>query len=94
MIIRITLPNGHATVNLQAVADSVGVKIKDLDRRGHTCYFVDYPIPRYRKLCKLILQYGGEEAIGKADAFLNKCSNKKAKEVWNDEKQRSALARR
>lgn len=86
MIIQIRLPNGRAAINLQAVVESVGAKNKGEVR--------SYSIPKYRKLCKLILQYGSEETFGDTDAFLNKCSNKKAKEVWNSEKQRSALARR
>ena len=89
MIIQISLPNGHATFNLQAIVDPTGLYAGGWSGPVRaTSYFVDYTVAKYRKLCKLILQYADEETIYRTDVYLSKCRNAKAKEVWSSERKK------
>ena len=56
------------TIDLVTLSTLAGRRVPDPDIYGR--YIVDYPLPRARKLIKLILEYGTDEDFRKCeDAF-------------------------
>lgn len=49
---------------------------------------VDYTLPKAKKLMRLILTEGGDEAIKDADLFFRHTKNTKLKEAWINESKR------
>ena len=67
----------NMTIDLRAVANYAGQRIKD--EYGGT-YHVGYPIPKARKLMKLILDHGTPEDICACYTYFKK--NKKLYDAW------------
>lgn len=66
-------------IDLKAVADQAGKRVKDEYNGG---MFVDYPVPRAKKLLKLILEYGSEEDLQACDKYL--AINQKLYSWWKE----------
>lgn len=66
----------HMTIDLRALSDLAGKRMED-NYNGGT--FVDFPLPRAKKLLKLIREYGTQEDFGKVERNLK---NKKLLNYW------------
>lgn len=67
----------NMTIDLRAVANYAGQRIKD---EYDGTYYVEYPIPKARKLMKLILDHGTTEDIRACETYFKK--NKKLYDAW------------
>ena len=64
-------------LDLREIADRSGRRVKD-NYNGGT--FVSYPLPRAKRLMKLIAEYGKEEDFEKCDKYFSQ--NKKLLKYW------------
>lgn len=66
------------TIDLKRLSEQAGKRAKDLYNGGS---FVDFPIPRAKKLLKLIREYGTQEDFKKVERFVE---NKKLAAYWKE----------
>ena len=64
------------TIDIRTLSDLAGKRVEDKYNGGT---FVDMPLPRAKKLLKLIREYGTEEDFGKVERNLK---NKKLLQYW------------
>jgi hypothetical protein len=83
IIIRETKPwignTWSMTIDIKALAEEAGKRHTDLYEGRNV---VDYPIPRAKKLLKLIRQYGDPEDFGRVGELLK--TNKRLSKYWNE----------
>lgn len=65
------------TIDLKELAESAGKRLRDGYNGGS---YVEYPIPRAKKLLKLIREYGTDADFMKCDEYLK--TNKKLYSYW------------
>lgn len=65
------------TIDVKAIASFAGKRERDL---YDGTWYTEYPIPRAKKLIKLILNHGTEEDIQVCEKYFKK--NKKLYDVW------------
>lgn len=66
-------------IDLQAIADNAGRRVQDNYNGG---FYGDYPIPRAKKLLKLIKEYGSDEDLEKVGKYMK--SNARLAKYWSD----------
>lgn len=59
-------------VNLTQMCKDAGKKVKDWDcEKRCDYYYVDYPIPRFKKVLKLMCKYAAEDTLGEVQKYLD-----------------------
>lgn len=69
------------TFDLEAIEQSCGVKIKDVDTNT---WYVDLSIPQTKKIFKFIYQHADDNQIAEVDEFMINSKNKKMVKAWLD----------
>lgn len=81
MIIRVKIPYGHISVDLDVLIAQTGTVIKTTEYdRTYQC--TAFKLPQARKLCQLIIRYGDEETLRKTNDAIRECKNEKLRKIW------------
>ncbi|MBR4550456.1 MAG: hypothetical protein IKO83_11160 [Oscillospiraceae bacterium] len=86
MIAHMCLPCGSGVVDLEDLARSTGLRVKN-KYTGEVMTSVG--AKQCRKLLRLVLRYADGHDLKDADEYLRRCGNKKVMEIWEDECERA-----
>ena len=77
MIIRVKIPYGHISVDLDVLIAQTGTVYDRKYRR------IAFKLPQAKKLCQLIIRYGDEETLRKTNDAIRECKNEKLRKIWS-----------